>query len=169
MWRPRGTAHGSSCERGDSAGGCQASTRRGDGFADMEFDSRASPRATPRALPELAYRSTPIEAHHPRHAARAGGHRQVLSLPRAAPRRVQHHHLQNAEGTTLVPRCVTRRCPSRLVIQRGVFPTFKKIVIKKAPGYFVVYVYFNECARVLVIPQRLGGVWPLQTFMIHEH
>ena len=138
VWRPRGTAHGSSCERGDSAGGCQASTRRGDGFADMEFDSRASPRATPRALPELAYRSTPIEAHHPRHAARAGGHRQVLSLPRAAPRRVQHHHLQNAEGTTLVPRCVTRRCPSRLVIQRGVFPTFKKIVIKKAPGFFLV-------------------------------
>ena len=35
-------------------------------------------------------------------ALAAVGLRQVLSLPRAAPRRVQHHHLQNAGGTTLV-------------------------------------------------------------------
>ena len=46
-------------------------------------------------------------------------------------------------GTTL---CDAKVSLEAFVIQKGVFPTFKKIVIKKAPGFLAFPPYINRAA-----------------------
>ena len=82
-----------------------------------------------------------------------------------SPLKSSHDDICRAPHTFLIGQFSSSRFHRNNFFRKSNFFKNRKVSI----FFSKLILIFNECARVLVIPQRLGGVWPLQTSMIHEH